>query len=92
MCKILEVIIDFYIYIYIYIHVHFDNMSVKDAPVIGRLICPEGRVSSLNKCNPIQMLQFIIHIKISPAQNQSPSAQIKSCWIWVFVLVLFHAN
>ena len=26
---------------------------------VGRLICPEGYVSSLNKCNPIQSLQFI---------------------------------
>ena len=35
-----------------------NNSFANTLDILGRLICPEGRVSSLNKCNPIQYTRY----------------------------------
>ena len=39
---------------------------IKPIQTTGRLICPEGRVSSLNKSNPIQSIQTIYRSAVLP--------------------------
>ena len=50
----------------------------------GRLICPEGHVSSLNKCNPIQSLHryWISTNKIPNIYNNEIPRQIVTTDIW----------
>ena len=55
------------------------NSIANTLELLGRLICPEGRVSSLNKFNPIQTLELL------QSCTKSSICTWSSNWCWVNV-------
>ena len=54
---------------------------------VGRLICPEGRVSSLNKSNPIQSHSLLSSDVDKSFADQCMEAKAHLTWFWVMHII-----